>query len=89
MLKKAYTVCRIVKGGFYRHARTGRMYRVLDVAERTSDRQYVVVYERAPDDGLTWVRPLQEFGDPERFAYQHGPPRLPDWMMRALEAMRG
>jgi hypothetical protein len=57
-------------GDFYRHAKTGGLYRLTCVARIELSLNTVVVYEALDGNRGFWVRPLVEFTD--RFEHVPG-----------------
>jgi hypothetical protein len=49
-------------GPLYRHKKTGRVYRLLDIAVDEKTQNELVVY-RSIEDGIIWVRNHHEFFD--------------------------
>jgi hypothetical protein len=47
-------------GDLYRHAKTGHIYQIIDVARHTETGEILVIYRRREKAG-TWARPAEKF----------------------------
>lgn len=55
----------MIKPGIYKHSKSGREYRVIDVAKHSETLEDLVVYEAlyANEVSSLWVRPVSMWGE--------------------------